>query len=72
MKTFNKVLKVLAIIAAIIGVIYIVAAYGDEIVAWAKRTTGRIFNKRTRFFDIDEQAEVDDVEYDEVDAAELA
>ena len=72
MKTFNKVLKVLAVIAAIIGIIYIVAAYGDKIVAWAKRTTGRIFNKRTRFFDIDEQAEVDDVDYDEVDAAELA
>lgn len=68
MKTFNKVIKAIAIIAAIVGIIYIVAVYGDKIVAWAKRTTSRIFNKRTRFFDIEEQTEVDDIDYDEIDA----
>ena len=72
MKTFNKVLKVIAIIAAIIGIVYIVAAYGDKIVAWARRTMDRLFNKRTRFFDIDEQVEHEVDEYDEVDVAELA
>ena len=72
MKTFYKVLKVVAIIAAIIGIVYIVAAYGDKIVAWARRTMGRLFNKRTRFFDIDEQVEHEVDEYDEVDVAELA
>ena len=72
MKSFNKVLKVIAIIAAIVGIIYIVAVYGDKIVAWAKRTMGRLFNKRTRFFDIDEQSEGEAIEYDEVDAVELA
>ena len=72
MKSFYKVLKIVAIIAAIIGIVYIVAAYGDKIVAWARRTMGRLFNKRTRFFDVDEQAEIDANDYDEVDAVELA
>lgn len=72
MKTFNKVLKIIAIIAAIIGIVYIVAAYGDKIVAWARRTMDRLFNKRTRFFDIEEQVEGEIDEYDEVDVAELA
>ena len=57
MKSFYKVMKVIAIIAAIIGIVYVVAAYGDKIVAWAKKTIGKIFGKRTRLFDIDEQAE---------------
>lgn len=68
MKTFYKVLRVIAIIAAIIGIVYVVAAYGDKIVAWARRTMGRLFNKRTRFFDIDEQIEINDEDFDEFDA----
>jgi hypothetical protein len=71
MKTFYKVLRVLAIIAAIIGIIYVVAAYGDKIVAWCRRTLGRIFNKRTRFFDIEEQIEVAE-DLDDEPVAELA
>ena len=72
MKTFYKVLKIVAIIAAIIGIVYVVAAYGDKIVAWARRTMGRLFNKRTRFFDIEEQGEGELDEYDEVEVPELA
>ena len=55
MKTFYKILRILAVIAAIIGIIYVVAAYGDKIVAWSKQMLHRVFGKRTRFFDIDEQ-----------------
>lgn len=40
MKTFNTVMKVLAALAAVAGVIYVVAAFGDKIVAWAKRVIG--------------------------------
>ena len=40
MKTFNTVMKVLAALAAVAGVIYVVAAFGDKIVAWAKRVVG--------------------------------
>ncbi len=36
MKAFNTVLKILAALAAVAGVVYVVAAYGDKIVAWAR------------------------------------
>ena len=36
MKTFNTILKVLAILAAIVGVVYVAATYGERIVAWAR------------------------------------
>ncbi len=55
MKAFNNFLKVMATIAAIIGIVYVVATYGDKIVAWANNMLDRFFDKRTCFFDIDEQ-----------------
>ena len=41
MKTFGAILKVVAVLAAIAGLIYIVAAYGDKMVAWAKKFLSR-------------------------------
>lgn len=40
MKTFNTVMKFLAVLAAVAGAIYVIAAFGDKIVAWAKRVIG--------------------------------
>ena len=57
MKTVNKILSVLATIAAIIGIVYVIATYGDKIVAWANNLLARFFDKRTCFFNIDEQME---------------
>lgn len=37
MKTFNTVVKILAALAAVIGAVYVIATYGDKIVAWAKK-----------------------------------
>lgn len=37
MKTLNVILKIVTALATIAGAIYIVATYGEEIVAWAKR-----------------------------------
>lgn len=37
MKTINAIVKVLTALAAIAGAVYIIATYGDQIVAWAKR-----------------------------------
>lgn len=37
MKTVNIVLKVVAALAAVAGVVFVIAAYGDKIVAWAKQ-----------------------------------
>ena len=52
---FSTIMKVITTIAAIIGIIYVVAVYGDRIVNWAKSLLERFFDKRTCFFDIDEQ-----------------
>lgn len=40
MKTLNAIMKVLAVLAAVAGAVYLIAAYGDKIVAWAKRIIG--------------------------------
>ena len=37
MKAFNVIVKVLAALAAVAGAVYIVATYGEQIVAWAKK-----------------------------------
>ena len=36
MKIFGNVMKILAAIATIAGAVYLIATYGDKIVAWAK------------------------------------
>ena len=41
MKAFWTVVKILAILAAIAGVIYVVATYGDKMVAWARKVLKR-------------------------------
>ena len=41
MKVFNTVMKILAALAVIAGAVYVVATYGDKIVAWARN----IWNK---------------------------
>lgn len=37
MKTLNTILKIVAALAAVAGAVYVVATYGDKIVAWAKK-----------------------------------
>ena len=37
MKIVSTVLKIVAALAALAGIIYIIATYGDKIVAWAKK-----------------------------------
>lgn len=37
MKIFSNVMKILAALATIAGVVYLIATYGDKIVAWAKK-----------------------------------
>ena len=40
MKVFTTIFKIVAALAAIAGIIYVVATYGDKIVAWAKKLLG--------------------------------
>ena len=37
MKTLNTIVKILAALAAVAGAVYVVATYGEQITAWAKR-----------------------------------
>ncbi len=37
MKALNTVIKILTALAAVAGTVYIVATYGEQIVAWAKK-----------------------------------
>ena len=41
MKSFSVIWKVLAALIAIAGIIYVVATYGNRIVAWAKKLLNR-------------------------------
>ena len=41
MKTFSIIAKVVAALAAVAGIVYVVATYGDKIVAWAKKLLGK-------------------------------
>ena len=36
MKVFNKIVKVFLALAAVAGIIYTIATYGERIAAWAK------------------------------------
>ena len=42
MKPFETVMKVLTVLAAVAGVVVILAAYGDKIVEWAKKMMEKI------------------------------
>ena len=41
MKVINALLNVLAALVAVAGVVYLVATYGENIVAWAKKLVGK-------------------------------
>lgn len=40
MKIFGTIAKIVVALAAIAGLVYVVATYGDKIVAWAKKMLG--------------------------------
>ena len=42
MKTFGKILKVLVALAASAGAVYVVATYGEQIVAWTKKLWNKV------------------------------
>lgn len=50
MKYATTLLKILAALAAIAGVIYVIATYGDRMVRWARKTLSR---KNDYDFDFD-------------------
>ena len=62
MKVFNKIVKVFLALAAVAGVIYVIAAYGERIVAWAKSLLTRLRGEIDCFYEDD----FDDEIYDDV------
>ena len=40
MKVIGAILKIVAALATIAGIVYVVATYGDKIVCWAKKMLG--------------------------------
>ncbi len=71
MKTFTTILKVLAALAAVAGIIYVVATFGDRIVAWAKKLLNKLgwFGRKKKdefedFEDLDEELDADDTDFE--------
>lgn len=44
MKVFNTIMKIVAAVAVVAGIVYVVATYGEKIVAWAKKLLGTVEN----------------------------
>ena len=42
MKALNTIIKILTALAAVAGIVYIVATYGEQIVAWCKKTLEKL------------------------------
>lgn len=42
MKTINAIVKILTALATVAGAVYIIATYGDQIVAWAKEVWAKL------------------------------
>ena len=42
MKAVNVIIKIVVALAAIAGIVYLAATYGDKIVAWSKKMLARI------------------------------
>ena len=63
MKVFGKVMAIITALAAIAGAIYVIAVYGDKIVAWAKNLLKRSKNEFT--FDEYDYDELDDLDVEE-------
>ena len=61
MKIFTNILKILAALAAIAGAIYVVATYGDKIVAWAKKVWASLPCPECNEAEVSEKAVVEEV-----------
>ena len=57
MKAFNTVMKVVTALAAIAGAVYVVATYGDKIVAWAKSLLEKYGRCGVHYFNGEEETD---------------
>lgn len=45
MKVFNTIMKIVAALAVVAGIVYVVAKYGDKIVAWTRKLVDAVTGK---------------------------
>lgn len=69
MKVFNTIIKILALLAVIAGIVFVIAAYGDKIVAWTRRLMRKIVGhfKGVRTFPCDEEVVEEEVAAEDAD-----
>lgn len=53
MKVFALIAKIVVAIAAVAGIIYLAATYGDRVIAWAKKMIAKAKRPKAEFFDED-------------------
>ena len=70
MKIAATIAKILAAVAAVAGAVYLIATYGDKIVAWAKKMLGSCKCCCDGECDCDCCCEEDDIVADDITAAE--
>lgn len=70
MKTFGIIMSVITGLAAIAGIIFAVVKYGDQIVAWFKKTFGCLFGCSEEVEVILEDAAVEESPVEEVPVEE--
>lgn len=58
MKIANTIIKILTALATIAGIVYIVATYGEQIVAWCKKTLEKM-PKCPKCEEAEEDAEIE-------------
>ena len=65
MKSFSSILKIIAVLAAIVGIVYVAAVYGERIVAWARSVLKKF--RGEKFYCYDDDFYANSVEANEVD-----
>ena len=68
MKVWRTILSIVATLAAVAGIVYIVAKYGDQIVAWAKELMSKFCCCKKASFEETVEAEADAAAAEEVAA----
>ena len=68
----KNIVKILTALATIAGAVYIIATYGDKIVAWAQKIWDAMPKKATVNLEVDLTDEAEDAAAPEAEAAEEA
>lgn len=71
MKLFANIVKILTALAAVAGAVYVIATYGDKIVAWAKKTLASFPCPNCEEAEVVEEAVAEEVAAEEPAAEEV-